>query len=240
MRTQEEILSRMWFILWCHGVPANMGVVATFVYNYEFFAVRREVMNGMLDPTAYLIANNVIQIPMMFMFGLSSLGLSAYCIMDYNQAHFGELLLIYALTMFVWESVAQMLSVAFDNPLLGMLQYVQVTLMQFSSKPLDPTYKLSSTSLTSRHLSSPFSISVPPCSSGSLPSCLTASSCRSSKSSGRSAFSHTCFHTATPSAAPCAASSSTTPTACTSGRRCATRLQTAIAIMSGAAWVHRY
>ena len=63
---------------------------------------------------------------MMFMFGLASLGLAAYCIMNYNPNKFGELLLIYALTMYAWESVAQMLSVAFDNPLLGMLQYVQV------------------------------------------------------------------------------------------------------------------
>ena len=131
VRDQAELLNRIWFTLWCYGVPANMGVVATFVYNLEFLAVRREVKNGMLDPTAYLFANTIIQVPMMFMLGLSALGLSFYAIMDFNPEHFVHIWLIYGITMYAFETMAQMLSVAFDSPLLGMLQYVNLWFASF-------------------------------------------------------------------------------------------------------------
>ncbi len=130
-KTQLEAIPRMWFLLWCCGVPANMGVVAVFVSNIEFKSVRREVMNGMISPAAYLFSNSVLQIPFMFIFGLFAIGIPMYAIMDYNGSRFPQIWLMYSLKMYAWESIAQMLSVAFDNPLLGVLQYMQLWFAAF-------------------------------------------------------------------------------------------------------------
>jgi hypothetical protein len=47
-------------------------------YNEEYFAIRREVKNGMLTPMAYMIANIGIQIPMMLVMSVCALSVSAY------------------------------------------------------------------------------------------------------------------------------------------------------------------
>jgi ABC-type multidrug transport system ATPase subunit len=131
LRYQEQALQHNWFIIWCIGVPSNMGVVAVYIFNTEFFAIKREVKNGMVSSIPYLFANSLIQIPVMFIFGLSALPVAAYAIMNYQGAHFGQVWLIYALTMYSFESMAQLLAVAFSNPLLGMLQYVNLWFAAF-------------------------------------------------------------------------------------------------------------
>ena len=130
-RMQSQIIPRMWFLLWISGVPANMGVGTVFMANIEYKAIRREVVNGMVKPFSYLLANSIIQVPFMFLFGLAVLGVPAYCIMVYKPDHFPQIWLIYSLTMYAWESVAQLLAVCFNNPLLGMLQYIQLWFASF-------------------------------------------------------------------------------------------------------------
>ena len=45
-RNQEQIFARMWLVMCFLGVPTSLGVVATYVANEEFFAIKREVKNG--------------------------------------------------------------------------------------------------------------------------------------------------------------------------------------------------
>lgn len=131
VRNQQQALNRFWFMTWCCGVPTNMGVIAVYVFNTEFFAIKKEVKNGMVNNTAYLIANTVIQIPMMFVLGLAALPVAAYGIMNFQGAHFWHLWLVYSVTMFGWEGFAQLMSVQFANALFGMLQYVNMWFSAF-------------------------------------------------------------------------------------------------------------
>ncbi|KAJ1420215.1 ABC-2 type transporter-domain-containing protein [Ochromonadaceae sp. CCMP2298] len=123
-RTQDQILPRMFFNMFILGVPSCLCVVAVYAYNIEFNAIKREVKNGMVSPVSYLLTNTLLTIPFMFLFGISALGVSAYGMLNYNADRFGSLLLIYASYMFCFESIAQILSVAFENPLIGMLGYM--------------------------------------------------------------------------------------------------------------------
>mmetsp|Transcript_11266 Transcript_11266/g.14548 ORF Transcript_11266/g.14548 Transcript_11266/m.14548 type:complete len:764 (-) Transcript_11266:453-2744(-) len=123
---QDQVLTRMWYLAWCIGMPANMGVIAVFAYNLEFFAVRREVKNGMISPLAYLIATSILQFPMMILFGIFSISIGGYGVLKCEISHYFQILIIYSLTMYTYESKAQVFSVLFQNPLLGMLNFVQV------------------------------------------------------------------------------------------------------------------
>lgn len=128
---QSQTLSHMWMLVWCIAVPSNCGVIAVYVFNTEFFTIKKEVKNGMVNTASYLFANSLLQIPVMFLFGISAISVSEYGIVNYNGAHYGQFLLIYALTMYAFESLAQMLAVAFKNPLLGMMQYVNLWFASF-------------------------------------------------------------------------------------------------------------
>ena len=125
-RDQDQVLSRFWLMVWHYAVPANMGVVAVFAYNATFKAIRREVKNGMVSPSAYLFATMLMEIPIMFCFALFSIGIPAYGISNYWGERFGIALIIFASGMFAWEGFAHYFAVAFDNPLLGMTQYVSI------------------------------------------------------------------------------------------------------------------
>ena len=130
-RNQNQALQRMWYLIWIVGVPSNMGVIATYAYNVEFQAIKREARNGMVNPLAYLAANFVLQLPMMLLLAMCAISVGAYGMIAFNGAHYGEILVIYACVAFAFESIAQVLAVAFDNPLLGMLNYMQLWFASF-------------------------------------------------------------------------------------------------------------
>ena len=46
-RVQDQVLYRLWVSLWFVGVPTNLGVIAVYAYNEEFFAVKKEKKNGL-------------------------------------------------------------------------------------------------------------------------------------------------------------------------------------------------
>eukprot|EP00039_Didymoeca_costata_P007507 m.100634 g.100634 ORF g.100634 m.100634 type:complete len:545 (+) comp13715_c1_seq2:2-1636(+) len=125
-RDQDQVLNKVWLIIWFVGVPTNMGVIAVWAYNSEFKAIRREVKNGMVSPLAYLGANTLIQLPVMFAFGLFALGIPGYAIGNFYGESFGFGIILYAVCMFAWESFAMLFSVMHANPLLGMMSYTNI------------------------------------------------------------------------------------------------------------------
>jgi hypothetical protein len=101
-----------------------VGVVAVYVLNDEFKSIQREAKNGMSRASTYLIAKAVLVLPILFLFGLLSLIIPSMVIQDIPWSALGPSMMLHASLMFVFESVAEMLSVALDNPILGMLGHV--------------------------------------------------------------------------------------------------------------------
>lgn len=106
------------------GVPSQMGVVAVYSLNDEFKALKNETKNGMLNGMSYVVAKGLLTLPIMFIFALFSLGVAFFGIMGAPGSAFGIIIIIFAVSMFVFESVAECLSVWFDDPILGMLQFM--------------------------------------------------------------------------------------------------------------------
>ena len=101
-----------------------VGVVAVYVLNDEFKSIQREAQNGMSRASTYLIAKAVLVLPILFMFALVSLVSPSMVIQGIPWSALGLSMMLHASLMFVFESFAEMLSVALDNPILGMLGHV--------------------------------------------------------------------------------------------------------------------
>lgn len=101
-----------------------MGVVAVYALNDEFKSVLRECKNGMVTGFSYVLAKTVLVLPIFFIFAIFALGIPAFVIQDNGPKGFGAQIIIFAAIMFVFESVAEALSVWFEDPILGMLQFM--------------------------------------------------------------------------------------------------------------------
>ena len=124
-RVQEQIPARMWYLTWHMLAPQLNCVIACFAYSEEFPSLRREVKNGMISPVSYLIANLVIQIPMLFVMSLFALSVSGFGVGLFNGANYIQMILVYTAHMWAFESAAQFLSLSSKNALMGMLNYMQ-------------------------------------------------------------------------------------------------------------------
>merc|ERR1712032_901942 len=80
--------------------------------------------NGMYPMSAYFISNFVLQIPYMLLLALFAIGVPAYAIMGYPVPNFSLALVTMAAMIWSFECFGQLLGVAFQNPLVGMLAAV--------------------------------------------------------------------------------------------------------------------
>ena len=108
-----------------------MGVVAVYALNDEFKSIVGETKNGMVSAVSYVLAKTVLVIPIIFIFALFSLGLPAYVVQDAPAESFGAVILLWSCTMYVLECAAELFAVAFDDPIVGMLQFMNVWFASF-------------------------------------------------------------------------------------------------------------
>ena len=129
--TQDQATNKMWLTVWYIGVPSNMGVVAVYALNDEFKSITRETKNGMVSAISYLLAKTVLVIPIMFVFALFALGIPAFAIQAFPPEALGMSILLWSSLIYVFECAAELLAVAFDDPILGMLQYMNLWFASF-------------------------------------------------------------------------------------------------------------
>ena len=128
---QNQALNKMWVLIWYMAVPSNMGVVAVFALNDEFKSILRESKNGMVSSASYVLAKSIITLPIFFIWALFSLGIPMFVVQDAPKESFGIMMILFAAVLFVFESVAECLSVWIEDPILGMLQFMNVWFASF-------------------------------------------------------------------------------------------------------------
>lgn len=121
---QDQALNKMWINVWHVGVASQMGVVAVYALNAEFATILREAKNGMVSPLTYVFAKTILVLPIMFIFAIFALGVPSFAIMDFPSESFGQAVLLWSVIMYVFECLAEALSVWFEDPIVGMLQYM--------------------------------------------------------------------------------------------------------------------
>ncbi|QDZ19957.1 ATP-binding cassette transporter [Chloropicon primus] len=130
-RTQSQAPYKLFLFMWHIGVPCALGVVAVIAYNMEFVSIKREVKQGQYSPSSYVFASSILQLPMMFVLGIAALTVGGYCVSLYHVPMYGQMLMLYASTLWTFESMAQLFAVQFPNPLLGMLAYMNLWFSSF-------------------------------------------------------------------------------------------------------------
>jgi hypothetical protein len=96
-----------------------VGVVAVYALNDEFKSIQRESQNGMISAGSYVFAKSLLTLPILFIFALFALVIPNYIIQDVPWSAFGWTIILYAALMFVYESVAEALSVLFTDPIVS-------------------------------------------------------------------------------------------------------------------------
>ena len=115
---QERTIDKMWVNVWFCAVSTNMGVVAVYALNDEFKSILREARNGMVSGLSYVLAKVVLVLPLMLVFSVFAIGIPSFVIMDVPGEAAKRLFFLYAAMMFVFESVAEVLSIFFDDPIM--------------------------------------------------------------------------------------------------------------------------
>merc|ERR1719231_150495 len=102
-REQDEVLYRFFLVVWHVGVPTNLGLIVTYSYNEEYFAIWKEVMNGMVKPAAYIISKTIIELPMMIVLAFFCISVSLYGMADFDPAGFLSTLFVTACVLWSFE-----------------------------------------------------------------------------------------------------------------------------------------
>jgi len=108
-KVQAQINPRTFFLMFCVGIPMQFILVSNFIYHYQWLSLKKEVKDGMYHPAANAIASWIVQIPMMFILALSSL-IPMFALGDLNWDSFGIVLVLYAVTFWAFEGLAQAFS----------------------------------------------------------------------------------------------------------------------------------
>lgn len=128
---QERTVDKTWINVWFAAVSTNMGVVAVYALNDEFKSIVREGRNGMVSGLSYVLAKIVLVLPIMMLFSIFGIGIPTFVIMDVPGDGAGTFFLLFAAMMFVFESVAEVLSIFFDDPIMGMLVFMNFWFASF-------------------------------------------------------------------------------------------------------------
>jgi ABC-type multidrug transport system ATPase subunit len=128
---QDHAVSRVFLWMWVVAVPTMMCVVIVYACNEEFKVIRKETRNGFLSPAAYLIARTGIEIPMVLLLSVFALGVGGFGMMQFNPSAFFLIIAVWASMLWSFECTAQVFSVLFSNPLVGMMMFVMYWFASF-------------------------------------------------------------------------------------------------------------
>jgi len=125
-RRQDQILSRMWLNVWYVAVPSMVTCLLVFALNFESRLVRTEAANGMVSPTAYLVARSLLEIPIVVVFTLFALGIPAFAVAKYHAEdnRFLTTSFVWLCQAYCWDAYAAAAAVAFESPLIGVAVFI--------------------------------------------------------------------------------------------------------------------
>mmetsp|Transcript_4727 Transcript_4727/g.11152 ORF Transcript_4727/g.11152 Transcript_4727/m.11152 type:complete len:664 (-) Transcript_4727:210-2201(-) len=129
-KVQAQSINFYYANAWPISLGSMFAVVAVFALNAEFKSVMREVKNGMIHPVTYITAKSMLVLPVMILFAVAALTTGVYAVLGV-KANYAVYMVMFAISIFVFECIAEVLSVAFLNPLLGMLCFLSIWFTAF-------------------------------------------------------------------------------------------------------------
>ena len=129
---QTQVLSRVWLSNWLLGVTSlTGGFVVIYLMNIDFAVVRREVKDGMYHPATYVLAKTCMQLPMLALLAVCALFPAVYPIGKWAGEGFVRAWATCFAAFASLEFTAELMSIAFANPIHGMLSYLLYWFVSF-------------------------------------------------------------------------------------------------------------
>jgi len=120
---QVQVPFRLFYLWWILAVPPTLNIISILIFSMETRSIVLEMKNRMYGPISYALSTTVVQVPMLI---LLSTAILVFCFLigGWPWDHFLNAVLLYSCNMFVFEAIAQLLAVAFKNPIIGMLIFL--------------------------------------------------------------------------------------------------------------------
>jgi ABC-type multidrug transport system ATPase subunit len=119
---QKYVYAKFYLVGWFIGVPTLLSVVVVFATNLEFHLVKKEIKNGMLKTGAYLACSTFITIPYMLILSTCALYVPGFIAnWDISPSAMLQPITLFALTLWCFEGMGQLVGVVFKNAMVGML-----------------------------------------------------------------------------------------------------------------------
>eukprot|EP00928_Gymnodinium_smaydae_P025790 TRINITY_DN20444_c0_g1_i1.p1 TRINITY_DN20444_c0_g1~~TRINITY_DN20444_c0_g1_i1.p1 ORF type:complete len:551 (-),score=86.94 TRINITY_DN20444_c0_g1_i1:136-1788(-) len=129
-KEQQYVNPRFFLIGWFIAIPTLLSVIVVFATSEEFHLVKKEIKNGLLKTGAYLLSSSLLTIPYMIVLSVFSLAIPAL-IADWQMDGLPSHIFIFALTLWCFEQMGQLMGVLFSNPMLGALAMMGLWFLSF-------------------------------------------------------------------------------------------------------------
>ncbi|GMH57680.1 hypothetical protein TrLO_g2570 [Triparma laevis f. longispina] len=122
---QKQVPFRLFYMWWVLALPSCMGITTLIGTNRDTFSVMYEIRAGMYKAYSYALSTTLVQIPALI-FLSACIMVCAFAIGGWPFDQFLTTVLVFAINLMVFDSLAQLLAVLLRNPVIGMLAYLGV------------------------------------------------------------------------------------------------------------------
>lgn len=120
---QKQVPFRVFYMWWVLALPACMSITTLVGTNRDAMSVMYEIRAGMYKARSYMLSVTLVQIPMLILLAIA-INLCAFAIGGWAWEQFFTAILVFAINLMVFDSLAQLLAVMFKNAVIGMLAFL--------------------------------------------------------------------------------------------------------------------
>jgi len=127
-RNQEDVLDRIWVVMWLQQLPAFLviGTIPTFAL--ESLCLRKEMRNGMFGALSYLLGDFVVSVPLWFIIVFLSI-VPGFAILDLNWVNFPRVWLLISCYVGLFHTMAQVCCVCFSSLAVATVAFIFQTIL---------------------------------------------------------------------------------------------------------------
>merc|ERR1719163_960922 len=120
---QKQVPFRLFYMWWVLALPACMAISTLIGTSRDTVSVIYEIRAGMYKAWSYALSTSLVQIPALLVLSFSIL-VCAFAIGGWPFDNYVTSALVFMLHLWSFDSVAQLLAVVFENPVIGMLAFL--------------------------------------------------------------------------------------------------------------------
>ena len=109
----------------------TVGAVAVSYLYHEIRSIQGEIKNGMMKPMHYIIAKQILTLPIISIFALAALGVPMFVIQTFDPSSFLPALTLWSLIFYHFESLAEAIAAWSSDTISGMLIYLTFWMTSF-------------------------------------------------------------------------------------------------------------